>query len=43
MNYAVKKLYVLWRLSFVFQVEAFQFFKFHEDVAKPDKSNLRET
>ena len=26
-----------------FQVEAFQFSKFHEDVAKLDKSNLRET
>ena len=43
MNYAVKILYVSWRLSFVFQVEAFQFPKFHEDVAKLDKSNLRET
>ena len=26
-----------------YQVEAFQFSKFHEDVAKLDKSNLRET
>ena len=26
-----------------FQVEAFQFSKFHEDVAKLDKSNLRKT
>ena len=43
MNYAVKILYVLWRLSFVFQVEAFQFSRFHEDMVKLDKSNLRET
>ena len=26
-----------------FQVEAFQFSKFHEDASKLDKSNLRET
>ena len=44
MNYAVKILCVLWWLSFVFPGGSFsEFSKFPEDMAKLDKSNLRET
>ena len=46
MTHVVKIPSVLKRLNFVFEafgIEAFQFPKFYEDVAKLDKSNLRET
>ena len=37
------KYYTFYGYWVFFQVEAFQFSKFHEDMSKLDKSNLRET